>query len=86
MGKTVKHPVFVIPGLVIPLLDLPTIQDLQLLKPVNAIHLTTENCINRVFTGVGKLQGEYKTKLKESATPFALSVPRHVPLPLLKKV
>lgn len=40
----------------------------------------------RVFTGVGKLQGEYKTKLKESATPFALSVPRHVPLPLLKKV
>lgn len=40
----------------------------------------------RVFTGEGKLQGEYKTKLKESATPFALSVPCRVPLPMLKKV
>ncbi len=40
----------------------------------------------KVFTGLGKLEGAYKIKLKESTTPFALSVPRREPLPMMNKV
>ena len=38
-----------------------------------------------LFRGLGKIQGEYQIKLKDSAQPFALHVPRKVPLPLLGK-
>lgn len=39
-----------------------------------------------VFTGLGKLKGEYRIKLKDTATPYALSVPRRVAIPLRSKV
>ena len=39
-----------------------------------------------VFLGLGQLKGDYKIKLKGSAQPFALSVPRRVALPLRSKV
>ncbi|XP_034023519.1 uncharacterized protein K02A2.6-like [Thalassophryne amazonica] len=40
----------------------------------------------QVFTGLGCLTGEYKIKLKDDVKPYALSLPRHVPLPLHDKV
>ena len=40
----------------------------------------------KLFSGLGKLQGEHKIHLKENATPFCLATPRRVPLPLMKKV
>lgn len=39
-----------------------------------------------VFKGLGKLEGEFKIKLKENATPYALSAPRRVAIPLRTKV
>ena len=39
-----------------------------------------------LFTGLGTLEGEYHIQLKEDATPFALTAPRRVALPLLPKV
>ena len=37
------------------------------------------------FKGLGETQGEYQIKLRDNAQPFALHVPRKVPLPLLGK-
>ena len=38
-----------------------------------------------LFTGLGEIPGEYQIKLIDNPEPFALHVPRKVPLPLLKK-
>lgn len=39
-----------------------------------------------VFRGLGKLKDNYVIDLKEDATPYALTTPRRVPIPLLPKV
>ena len=39
-----------------------------------------------LFQGLGKLEGEHTIHLKEGATPFCLTTPRRVPLPLMKNV
>ena len=39
-----------------------------------------------LFQGLGKLEGEHIIHLKGGATPFCLTTPRRVPLPLMKKV
>ena len=39
----------------------------------------------KLFKGLGEMQGEYQIKLRDNAQPFALHVPRKVPLPLLGK-
>ena len=39
----------------------------------------------KLFKGLGQIAGEYSITLKDHSTPFALSVPRKVPLPLLSK-
>ena len=40
----------------------------------------------QLFSGLGQLQGEYDIKLNSNATPFALSTPRRIPLPLMDQV
>ena len=40
----------------------------------------------KVFNGLGTIGEEYTVKLKENATPYALFVPRNVPIPLRQKV
>ena len=39
-----------------------------------------------LFGKLGKLQGSYHIKLKESAIPFSLNTPRRMATPLLPKV
>ena len=39
----------------------------------------------KCFRGLGEIQGEYQIKLMDNSQPFALHVPRKVPLPLLGK-
>ncbi len=39
-----------------------------------------------LFTGLGKLQGEYTIKLQDRAKPYALTTPRRVAIPLKKRV
>ncbi len=41
---------------------------------------------SNVFNGLGTIGEEYTVKLKENATPYALFVPRNVPIPLRQKV
>ena len=38
-----------------------------------------------MFSGLGKLPGQYTIRLQDGAKPFCLTVPRRVPLPLMKK-
>ena len=40
----------------------------------------------KVFKGLGTIGEEYEIKLKENAEPYALYVPRNVPIPLRSKV
>ena len=42
--------------------------------------------VPNIFKGLGKLKDNYVIKLRENATPYALTTPRRVPLPLLPKV
>ena len=58
---------------------LPAILRLNMIPHLNIIE-------DAVFLGLGQLKGDYKIKLKGSAQPFALSVPRRVALPLRSKV
>ncbi len=87
--KIIKRPVFMIPKLVTPLLGVPGMKELKFLLTVNIIQTSEPNykdLFRKVFTCLGILEGAYKIKLKESTTPFALSVPRGVPLPMITKV
>ena len=60
------------------------IQNLAEIKNViNASHIMDE--YPTLFRGLGKLEGEYHISLKDDAKPFALTVPRKVPLPLLSQ-
>ena len=63
---------------------------LGLVARVDTISLNSTKAVEeqfpKLFTELGKLEGEYKIKLKTDAKPFALSIPRRVPLPLMPKV
>ena len=79
--------IFVVKGLTRALLGLPAIKALGVVSMVNQVH--SEDVANQfpeLFTGLGKLRDNYKIKLKSDATPFALTTPRRVALPLLPKV
>ena len=39
-----------------------------------------------LFTGLGRLEGEYHIELEPNSQPFALSTPQRVALPLMRKV
>ena len=40
----------------------------------------------KLFSGLGKLKGEYTIRLQDKVKPYCLYTPRRVPLPLMKKV
>ena len=39
----------------------------------------------KLFTGLGMMKEEYTIKLKDETKPFALTVPRKVPVPLYEE-
>ena len=76
-----------------PLLGRPAIDALNLVKGVQAIQSDQSSAIEeakttylKLFKGLGELSGEFSIKLKPGSTPFALTTPRRVLLPLMKKV
>ena len=82
-------PIYVVRELTKPLLGLPAIEQLNLVRRIAAI---TEGVLEpitqfpKLFTGLGKLEGDYTIKLDPKAKPFALTTPRRVAVPLLKAV
>ena len=77
----------VIRGLHTPLLGKLAKKALELLTFLNGIKL--DEIIREfpiLYTGLGRLKDSHTIKLKAGATPYALSVPRQVAVPLLPKV
>ena len=75
--REVEQEVYVIKDLESPLLGRPAIEKLRFLSMVDSV---TEE-YPKVFSGLGKLEGEYRIELKEDSQPYAVTVPRRVPLP-----
>ena len=86
--QTVGH-IYVVKELTKPLLGLPAIEQLNLVRRIAAI---TEGVVEpitqfpKLFAGLGKLEGDYTIKLDPKAKPFALTTPWRVAVPLLKAV
>ena len=87
--KVVNEEVFVVKDLHKPLIGLPAIKALNLVAKVYTVYWTKEAVISQfsqLFTGLGRLQGEYEIQLNSDASPFALLTPRRIPLPLMEEV
>jgi len=86
--REVEEDVFVVRRLQKALLGRPAIESLGLLCRVNTVR--SEKDLRRqfpkLFSGLGKLQGEYRIELRSDAKPFALTTPRRVAIPMLPKV
>ena len=89
--RSTQETIIVVNGLQMPLLGRPAISQLQLIQRLDALSEQSKDPwpiqeFPQLFTGLGKLEGEYSIKLKTGATPYSLSTPRHVAIPLLPKV
>ena len=84
--KCIDNEVYEVKGLERPLLSRYASQSLNLINKVDV--LAVKDIVNQypdLFKGLGEIEGEYKINLIENSTPFALTIPRKVPLPLLSK-
>ena len=88
--SSIDDEIFVINGLERPLLGRKACKSLNLIQ--NLAEVDDINYASNImqqyptlFDGLGKLEGEYKITLREDAKPFAFTVPRKVPLPLLSE-
>ncbi|XP_071093535.1 uncharacterized protein [Haliotis cracherodii] len=82
-----EQDIYVARGLTRSLLGRPAIQALNLVSRIDSVVGDKwKDMFPELFTGLGKMEGEYTIKLKEDAKPFSISTPRRVPLPLMKKV
>ena len=83
-----EEQIYVVEGLSKPLVGKAAIISLKLLSTLKA--LSVEESIPdqylELFKGLGRLSGRYTIRLKDRVTPFALSTPRRVAVPLLPKV
>ena len=71
------------------LVGFPAINALSLVAKVCDMTISKETVLTRfpqLFSGLGRLYGEYDIKLNSSATPFALLTRRRIPLPLMDQV
>lgn len=85
-----REEVYVVEGLCTPLLSGAAAMTLQLVTRVNNISLDSTETVKRefpkLFSGLGKMEGEYTIVLKPGAKPFSLSTPCRISLPLMPKV
>ena len=83
-----KQEIYVVKDLHKPLLGRPAIEALGLVARVGEVQQeqNPEQLFPGLFTGLGKLQGEYTIKLRDGAKPFSLTTPRRVAIPLIPAV
>ena len=86
-GTVVEEDIFVIGGQRRSLLSRRACEALNIVRRVAVDSVETADFYQRenpkLVTGLGRLQGDYTIKLRTDATPFALSTPRRVSIPLL---
>ena len=80
----------VVSGLQNALVGRPAIQALNLVARLETVNNDPKQQMIKkfpeLFTGLGTMQGEYQIKLKADATPFVLTTPRRIAVPLQPKV
>ncbi len=94
--KSVQQKVYVVEDseIMVPLLGRPAIEALEILTKDARLDMVSSadqkeiyrKAYPHLFTGLGNTQRTYKIELKPDATPFALSTPRRIALPLTKLV
>lgn len=84
--RTTTEEVFVIKRLERSLLGRQAAQRLKLINRVDTLNSTEMKEYPNLFTGLGKIKDqEYDIKVTEPTIPFAITVPRQVPIPLRKE-
>ena len=92
---TTQQEIFVVRGMTRCLLGRPAIEALQIIKWYQPVHKAENNLSEaadiqaefpNLFKGFEKMSEEYTICLKSDAQPCALSTPRRIPIPLMKKV
>ena len=93
-GKESTQEIYVVENLKEPLLSGPAIDALNLVQKVDTTH--SDDCRRieqevktmdpNLFKGLGEVEGEYSIKLTPGSTPYAITTPRHVAIPLMPKV
>ena len=79
-GEHTIQDIYIVRGLTRPLMGKPAIEALQVVT-LNVQSISSENVCEKfpkLFSGLGKLEGAYTIKLREDATPYALTTPRRV--------
>ena len=83
--KSIEEDIYVVEDLARPLLGRNAAVNLKLISRV--CELTSDDYkvqvmheYPRLFTSMGQMEEEYTIKLKDGSKPFALSVPRKVPM------
>ena len=86
----INEKIYVVSGLQNVLVGRPAIQALNLVARLETVNNDPKQQMIQkfpeLFTGLGTMQGEYQIKLKADATPFVLTTPRRIAVPLQPKV
>nr|XP_037270156.1 uncharacterized protein LOC119161741 [Rhipicephalus microplus] len=85
-GKMSSQRLYVIQSLTVPLLGLPALQALEVVKFLDELQTPKATLRAELFQGLGTLKDEYTILLRPDAVPFSLSVPRRIPIPLREVV
>lgn len=84
-GKVSEETIYVVRDLQMPLLGMPAIESLGMVRFLNDVSHNRsryESMCPEVFQGLGTIQGEHRIQLKPDAEPFAVSTPRRIPFPM----
>ncbi|XP_070388780.1 uncharacterized protein [Dermacentor albipictus] len=85
-GKISRQRLYVIQSLTVPLLGLPALQALQVVRFLDQLKTSKATLHTELFNGLGTLKDEYTIRLKPDAKSFSVSIPRRIPIPLLEIV
>ena len=89
--RETEEKIYIVNGLQQPLVGRPAIQSLNLVSRIEVVQTSSEqeriiHKFPELFTGLGSMKGKYHIKLKSDATPFILTTPRRIAIPLQPKV
>lgn len=85
-GKMSSQRLYGIQSLTVPLLGLPALQALEVVKFLDELQTPEATVRAELFQGLGTLKDEYTILLRPDAVPFSLTAPRRIPIPLLEVV
>ena len=88
--RSTEEEIYVIRELERPLLGRHAAESLNLLTRVNSVakgdyKAKVKHKYPQLFIGLGRMKAEYTITLQENPKPYAITVPRKVPLPLVKE-